>query len=109
MMESAPDPQPIGMLQLVASDHGWRLGFLLQQASWGQGLAAEAASAVLLEAFRQPGLHRVDAICDVDNAASASVLQKLGMQYEGCQRRYILHPNVSSVPRDVFLYALIRA
>jgi [ribosomal protein S5]-alanine N-acetyltransferase len=50
----------------------------------------------------------VSAVCDVDNVASARVLEKSGMAREGCLRQYIIHPNVSNEPRDVYLYARTR-
>ena len=69
---------------------------------------SEAAGAVLREALAQPQVFRVDAVCDVANGASARVLEKIGMQYEGVLRRYIVHPNVSDEPRDVRMYAATR-
>ncbi len=46
--------------------------------------------------------------CAVDNAASATVLEKSDLVREGRLRRYIVHPNVSDEPRDVYLYARTR-
>ena len=54
-------------------------------------------------------IFRIWAVCDLDNFASARVLEKAGMQREGVLRRYILHPNISSEPRDVYCYATVRA
>jgi ribosomal-protein-alanine N-acetyltransferase len=48
------------------------------------------------------------AVCDVENVASARVLEKAGLLWEGTLRRYILHPNVSPEPRDAHLYARTR-
>lgn len=88
--------------------HHLRLGYALAQAYWGQGLMSEAASALVDQALAQPDIFRVDAVCDVDNPASARVLEKIGMQREGRLGRYIVHPNVSPEPRDVWLYARVR-
>ncbi|WP_119153822.1 GNAT family N-acetyltransferase [Caldimonas tepidiphila] len=100
-----------GLVELVplsGQPHRARMGYLLGAAHWGRGLMSEAAGAVLREAMAQPDVFRVDAVCDVDNGASARVLEKIGMQYEGVLRRYIVHPNVSDEPRDVRLYAAAR-
>lgn len=53
-----------------------------------------------------PGVHRVCAYCDVDNAASARVMEKVGMVHEGTLRRWAIHPNVSDSPRDVLVYVV---
>lgn len=98
----------IGLIQLIPQGHQARLGYLLARPHWGRGLMTEAIRPVLDDALRQPNLYRVDAVCDVDNPASARVLEKLGMDFEGRLRRYILHPNVSPEPRDVLLYACVR-
>jgi RimJ/RimL family protein N-acetyltransferase len=41
-------------------------------------------------------------LCDVDNLASARVLEKVGMQREGLLRRQIVHPNISDEPGDCY-------
>jgi len=55
----------------------------LHPAHWGEGYAAEAASAMLDHAFQSLGLHRVWADCDPRNSASCRVAAKLGMTFEG--------------------------
>lgn len=104
---------PIGMVQLVpqrldAAAHHLRLGYLLARAHWGRGLMREALAAVLAEAFAQPGVERVDALCDVDNHASARLLDALGFEREGLLRRHSLHPNCGAQPRDVTIHARLR-
>ncbi|MFC9976492.1 GNAT family N-acetyltransferase [Spirillospora sp. NPDC127200] len=54
--------------------------YSLEPARWGQGLAAEAARAVLGYAFEVVGLRRVTAEIDVRNAASIDVAERLGMR-----------------------------
>jgi ribosomal-protein-alanine N-acetyltransferase len=49
---------------------------------WGQGLATEAAKAVLSYAFDTLGLSEVVAATDVPNAASVRVMERLGMTFE---------------------------
>ncbi len=53
----------------------------LAPAWWGRGFAVEAAQAVLAYAFRTRGLERVTAATDVPNAASARVMERLGMRF----------------------------
>jgi [ribosomal protein S5]-alanine N-acetyltransferase len=48
------------------------------------------------------------AVCDVDNTASARVMEKIGMLREGLMRRDVLHLNLSSEPRDCWVYAKVK-
>jgi RimJ/RimL family protein N-acetyltransferase len=58
------------------------LGYKLARASWGQGLAAEAAQACLDWALAERP-ERVVAIADPANARSARILAKIGMTRHG--------------------------
>jgi ribosomal-protein-alanine N-acetyltransferase len=49
---------------------------------WGEGLVAEAASAVLSYGFATCGMDRVVAATDTPNQQAVRVLQKLGMVFE---------------------------
>lgn len=72
--------QPIGSVTLKAG--GARdLGYALNRQAWHQGIAAEAAAAVLNRA-RTLGLPFVTATHDVNNPNSGRVMQKLGMRYQ---------------------------
>lgn len=103
-----------GQIELVPQSHPsdqahhLRLGYLMARSHWGQGLMAEAVQAVLQAALEQPAVWRLDALCDVDNHASAALLQRVGMVREGCLQRVVRHPNVSAVPRDAWVYARVR-
>jgi ribosomal-protein-alanine N-acetyltransferase len=103
-----PSPRAIGMIELRLEGNRAELGYVLARSAWGQGLMSEAARAVVELALAQPGLYRVAANCDVENLASARVLEKAGMVREGLLRRYAVHPNISDEPRDVLLYAKTR-
>jgi RimJ/RimL family protein N-acetyltransferase len=81
---------------------------VLARSAWAQGYATEAAGAVVAWALAQPELHRVWAVCDVENAASARVLEKSGMTREACLRAWVVMPAFPS-PRDVWCYAAVKA
>ena len=83
---------------------GWRLN----RAAWGHGYATEAAQAFLNLALADEAVWRVQAFCDVENPASARVLEKAGLKLEGKLRRYLVMPNLGHEPRDVFCYAKVR-
>jgi [ribosomal protein S5]-alanine N-acetyltransferase len=57
---------------------------------WGRGYATMIGRLLLHEAFSGLSLHRVSATCDPRNLASAAVLRKLGMTYEGRLRQTLL-------------------
>nr|MBO2508612.1 GNAT family N-acetyltransferase [Bacillota bacterium] len=80
------------------------IGYVLHRDYWGRGLAAEAAGLLLQLGFGQLGLSRIWATCDVENRASARVLEKIGMQREGRLRRNLL---VRGRWRDSYLYAIL--
>ena len=84
------------------------VGYAMRPQDWGKGLMAEAVKAIADRVLAHPEIYRFQAYCDVDNLASARVMEKAGMQREGLLRRYSIHPNMSSEPRDVLLYARVR-
>jgi ribosomal-protein-alanine N-acetyltransferase len=55
------------------------IGYELAPDEWGHGYATEAARAIVAFGFDTLGLHRIAASCVADNAASAHVLEKLGL------------------------------
>jgi len=83
-------------------------GYVLARRWWGQGLMPEALVAVADWALAQPGVFRISALCDVENRASARVMEKAGLDREGLLRRRILCPNLADEPRDCYLYARVR-
>lgn len=65
------------------------LGYWLGVPYWGQGYATEAAREMLRYGFQDLDLHRIFASHFGHNPASGSVLRKLGMRHEGCQREHL--------------------
>jgi len=64
------------------------MGYWIGRPYWNMGYATEAGRAVVDYGFRTLGLHRIFAHHMVRNPASGRVMQKLGMQYEGCMREH---------------------
>lgn len=58
------------------------VAYTLAQEYWGQGLATEAARAILHYGFEQLQLSRLICVIDPDNIASQRVAQKMGMTLE---------------------------
>lgn len=100
--------QLVGMIALHPGAYRVGIGYVLGRAYWGRGLMTEAARALVDLALAQPDIFRVWAVCDVENLASARVMEKAGLTREGVLRRWSLHPNVSQEPRDCLCYAKVR-
>jgi RimJ/RimL family protein N-acetyltransferase len=83
-------------------------GYCLARDAWGQGFATEAARAFVASAMEQPSIWRMQAFCDLENPKSARVLEKSGSKLEGILRRYMVMPNLSDAPRDMYCYAKVR-
>ena len=98
----------IGMIDPRIEGPKMGIGYGAAHAHWGKGYIPEATRAIIAWAFRQPSIYRVYATTDVDNVASQRVLEKVGMHCEGILRKYILHPNISDVPRDSYMYAITK-
>jgi ribosomal-protein-alanine N-acetyltransferase len=79
------DGEVIGFCGLREIDEGPEVEILygLLPAHWGRGHATAAARAVLDYGIHTIGLQRIAGRTDAPNAASARVLERLGMRYEG--------------------------
>jgi ribosomal-protein-alanine N-acetyltransferase len=85
----AGDDRLVGTCGFHHFDDGFQraeTGYELKRAAWGQGIMAEAMTAILSFGFTELGLHRVEAIIDDANARSKGLLVKLGFTYEGVLR-----------------------
>jgi ribosomal-protein-alanine N-acetyltransferase len=58
------------------------VAYMLDSQYWGQGLATEAAKAILRFGFEQVRLSRLISVINPDNIASARVAEKMGMRLE---------------------------
>jgi ribosomal-protein-alanine N-acetyltransferase len=94
-----------GGLRIRSAEHRTAdVGYVLRRDAWGQGLATEAARALVELGLRRLGMHRIWATCHVENARSAHVLEKAGMRCEGRLRENM---QKNGAWRDSYLYALV--
>lgn len=63
------------------------LGYCMGKKWWGQSIMPEAGKAVINYLFQEIGFHRIEAHHDKNNPKSGRVMQKIGMTYEGVQRK----------------------
>lgn len=81
------------------------LAYALSEPFWGRGLVVEAARAVVDHVFRNYDVNRVQAHCKAENLASARVMEKLGMKYEGTVRSGVI---LKGQVWDMKYYAVLR-
>jgi RimJ/RimL family protein N-acetyltransferase len=98
----------IGMIGARIRDFKVEIGYVLGRAHWGKGYMTEAVSALAECLLFRPEVFRVWAVCDIENRASARVLEKANFAREGILRRWMSHPNISPEPRDCFIYGRVR-
>lgn len=93
------------------SHHRWypddvEIGWRLARASWGRGLATEAATAIVDHAFGPIGLDRIISIIHRDNIASRRVAEKTGLTIW----KEAIHPKPNEgTPLPIVVYARSRA
>jgi [ribosomal protein S5]-alanine N-acetyltransferase len=82
----------VGLGELKIHSRRWRHGeiaYAVHTRHWGSGVGTAIGAQLVRFGFDQLGLHRIAATCDPRNLASAAVLRKLGMTYEGRLRETI--------------------
>lgn len=90
-VERKSDNRLVGEVSLIwrsLVDQQAEIGYVLHPDAQGQGIATEAARALLAFGFEVVGLHRIYARCDARNIASAKVMARLGMQEEARFREH---------------------
>lgn len=81
------------------------LGYALSREYRGRGLMPEAVRAMISFGFGRMGLNRIEARCIAENSASARVMQKAGMSYEGTLRQ---RERIKGEYRDMEMYSILR-
>ena len=95
-----------GLCVLVQDARQAQLGLSLARPQQGRGLATEAMHAVLDYAFINLDLHRVMTIVDVENTASARLMERVGLRREG---HFVKHAWFKGHWADEYLYAVLQA
>ena len=102
------DARLIGMVEIRIDNFKADLGYVLAKSLWGKGYMSEAVKALVDWSLKQTEIHRVWAVCDTENVASARVLEKVGMKREGILKKWLVHPNIAAEPRDCYCYAIVK-
>jgi len=81
------------------------VGFNIAQEYWSKGYGTCALTLVLRYAISTLGINRIEATCKTDNLASARVMEKSGMHFEGILRQYSCK---NGNYYDVKMYSMIK-
>jgi RimJ/RimL family protein N-acetyltransferase len=103
---TVPSEGVVGAMSLVINQaQDWaELGYWVGVPYWGRGYCTDAAWLAVDFAFRELGLHRVQAHHLIRNPASGRVMQKIGMQREGVHREAVKKWDVYE---DIASYAVL--
>jgi RimJ/RimL family protein N-acetyltransferase len=99
----------IGGIALRIRDYMADFGYVIAHPYWSKGYATEALRTIVQWALRQPQIFRVWGCCDIENNASARVMEKCGLEKEGVLKKWGIHPQVSDTPRDCLCYSIVRS
>ena len=95
----------MGYILFNEFDEGvYEMGWIYNRQFWRKGYAYESCKAVIDHAFSERKAHKVFAET-IDAVKSVGLMQKLGMQLEGVQRRHTRdnHGNWA----DLYVYGLL--
>jgi [ribosomal protein S5]-alanine N-acetyltransferase len=96
----------IGLADIDQNHRRAEIGWWCAVDHWNKGYTTEAACKVVDYAFEKLGLERVMAICLTINPASARVMDKIGMKFEGIARHEFIKDGKFM---DFRHYAIIRS
>lgn len=94
----------VGFHALSTKHRRSEIGYELNQAYWGQGLAKEAILKIVEYGFQEMDLKRIGAIVFLENRPSNELLLRLGFQKEGILRDYMIQDGLSY---DTNIYSLL--
>lgn len=99
------DDRMIGFARIAfAGVKAGKLGYAIAADEWGRGYATDAARTLTDFAFRVLQLHRVSAAIGPENAASITLVERLGFTKEGVLRDHVF---TNSSWRDSVLYSVL--
>ena len=99
--------QAVGIIGFKLTDiklQRGEIGFVLDAGAQGHGYVTEAGQAFITHLFLHYPLHKITAQCSTRNTGSFQLLERLGMQREGCLRDNSL---INGTLHNDYLYGLL--
>lgn len=106
VIEKKENHKIIGMIRLGLKSRKTDFGYILAKPYWGNGYATEALKAIINLAFSQLNIKTIKGTCDLENIASGRVMEKAGLRFQKVLKKHVIHPNISSEARDLYLYSI---
>jgi ribosomal-protein-alanine N-acetyltransferase len=94
-----------GLLNWNRDHYRVEIGYALARKYWNQGIVTEAVKGMIDHLFHNTDLIRIEARCKIPNIASARVMEKAGMKFEGILRKQM---HFAGVSHDMKMYSIIR-
>ena len=94
-----------GFTRFDYNNNSGEIGYVINPAYWGRGIAVEAVNAVMEFGFESLKLNRIEAKFIEGNSASMRVMEKAGMQFEGYNRRAML---IKGEYKTIGVYSILR-
>jgi ribosomal-protein-alanine N-acetyltransferase len=95
----------IGLYYISSDCKKAGVGFNVAREYWNRGYGTCALTLALRYAINTLSLNRIEATCKTDNIASARVMEKSGMHFEGILRQYSCK---NGNYHDVKMYSMIK-
>lgn len=100
----------IGCIMVCNSDIKRRLAeieYVVSEKAQGHGYTTEALKRVFRFLLQEVGYYRIEGVCNIENEASARVMEKAGMVLEGILRGRALNLNEAGNPGDLKMYSIL--
>ena len=94
-----------GFTRFDYNNNSGEIGYVINPAYWGRGIAVEAVNAVMEFGFESLRLNRIEAKFIEGNSASMRVMEKAGMQFEVYNRRAML---IKGEYKTIGVYSILR-
>lgn len=92
-----------GFVYIDKANRKAEAGYVLHPSYWNQGFATEALDTIIKYGFNKLDLSRIEARFIAENTASAAVMKKCGMSFEGISKKSL---HLKGKLRDVGVYSI---
>jgi ribosomal-protein-alanine N-acetyltransferase len=100
----------VGCIFVCNSDISKRIAeieYVASDKTQGHGYMTEALYKIIDFLIKEVGYYRIEGVCNIENKASARVMEKAGMVLEGTLRGRALNMNEDGNPGDLKMYSFI--
>jgi ribosomal-protein-alanine N-acetyltransferase len=99
-----PSEGVVGIVKASIVGHRAQVGYVVDRAFWGRGLATSAVRRLVAMLEATPPVSRIWATCALNNPASARVLEKCGFTFEAVLKNWVIYPAQGGRAFDNYSY-----